>query len=180
MKKITILLSTSLLLASIVSCTKDSARQPGNTIVTPPLPPPVEVKITSSWFSVTLDSITNRSKVYLTGRHEFETNEKYDKLNHIELAYVRIHGQRTAEYKRLPIKYMFPQATAGKWYSFSFSMGQTGFILTISNLSDPNEFPDAAAFEDLRYRYVIISKSLYNSLSIDWNDYAAVAQALNL
>lgn len=180
MKKITILLSTSLLLASIISCTKDTVRQPDNTVVDTPPPPPVEVKIASSWFSVTLDTMINRSKVYLIGRHEFETNEKYDKLNHIELAYVKIPGQRIAEYKKLPLKYMFPQATADKWYSFDFSMSQTGFILTISNLSEPNDCPDASAFEDFKYRYVVIPKSLYNSLSIDWNDYAAVALALNI
>ena len=182
MKKLAIIFSTSLLLASIVSCTKDFVRQPGNIIVTPPPPPPPppEVKIASSWFSVTLDTMIDRSKIYLTGSHEFETNEKYDKLNHVELAYVKIPGQRFVEYKRLPLKYILPQATADKWFSFSFSMNQTEFILTISNVYEPDKCPDAAAFEDFRYRYVVIPKSQYNSLSIDWNDYAAVAQALNI
>ena len=181
MKKITILLSTSLLLASIISCTKESVRQPGNTVVDqPPPPPPPGVKIASSWFSVTLDTVIDRSKVYLTGRHEFETNDNYSKLNHIELAYVKIPGQRIAVCKKLSLKYMFPQATAGKLYSFDFSMSQTGFTLTISNLSAPNDCPDASAFEDFMYRYVVIPKTLFESLSINWDNYAEVALALNL
>ena len=181
MKKITILLSTSLLLASIISCTKGPVRQPDNSVVDPPPPPPpVEVKIASSWFSVTLDTMIDRSKVYLIGRHEFETNEKYSKLNHIELAYVKIPGQRIAVYKRLPLKYMFPLASANKGYSFDFSMSQTEFILTISNLFVPDDCPDASAFEDFMYRYVVIPKTLFESLSINWNNYSEVALALNI
>ena len=180
MKKITILLSTSLLLASILSCTKDPVRDPGNSIVDPPPPPPVEVKIASSWFSVNLDTVIDRSKVYLMGRHEFETNVTYSKSNHVELAYVRIPGQRIAEYKRLPLKYMFRQATADKWHSFDFSMDQAEFILTISNLSEPNNCPDASAFKDFRYRYVVIPKRLFEGLNINWDNYAEVALALTL
>jgi len=181
MKKITFLLSTSLLLASLISCTKETVRQAGNIVVDPPPPPPqAEVKIASSWFSVRLDSMADRSGVYLMGRHDFETNERYDKALHIELAYVNITGQRIPVYRLLPQRLLFPQNTTDKWYSIASSMDPSGFVLKISNVYDPNAYPPAANFADFKYRYVIIPRSLYNSLSIDWNDYSVVAQALNI
>lgn len=181
MKKIAIVACISFLFALISSCTKDEVTSPDNNrVVQPPSPTAKEVKIVSSWFSLSLDSIMDRSNACLIGRHEFETNEPYDRANHVELAYVNIPGQRIAQYKKLPFKYVSPDPGYNKICSLNPSMDQTGFILTISNLSDPNAFPDATSFDGFKYRYIVISKSLYNSFTIDWNDYTAVAQALNI
>ena len=186
MKHITILLAFALLVL-ISSCSKSSVELSsngsvnnqnhtgGNTSI---------VKLASSWFSPTLSIGVDRNSVFLTGRYNFETSERYDRNLHVELGYVMMPGQRISLYSRLPMKltvdYSTIQNTNDKVYSFEFAMDDQGLVLKIKNVSDALSVPNPTYSENFKYRYVVISKTLYESLAIDWDNYQEVAQALNI
>jgi hypothetical protein len=186
MKK-TITLFTIVLTVLISSCSKSSTEHSYNGSANQQNQSSANsstVKLASSWFSPELSTGTDRNSVFLTGRHYFETPERYDKNLHVELGYVMMPGQRVSVYKLLPMRltvdYTTTQNTNDKVYSFEFAMDNQGFILTIKNAYDVFSVPDPIYTENFKYRYIVISKKLYENLAINWDNYIEVAQALNL
>jgi hypothetical protein len=104
----------------------------------------------------------------------------YDRANHIELTYSMTTSGRITEYKRLPMKLFPDQNLQDKMYLFKSSLNERSLIITIQNEYDPQTLPDNSICGEFRFRYVIIPKPLFESLNINWDNYAEVALALNL
>jgi len=186
MKK-TITLFTFVFTVFISSCSKSSTEQSYNGSANQQNQSSANsstVKLASSWFSPSLSIGVDRNSVFLTGRYNFETSERYDKTLHVELGYVMMPGQRISVYRRLPMKltvdYSTAQNTNDKVYSFEFAMDDQGLVLKIKNVNDALSVPNPIYSENFKYRYVVISKALYENLAINWDNYTEVAQALNL
>ena len=184
MKKLTIL-STSILAASlIISCSKESTfsstTPPPATSQVSPSP----IKIVSSWFSPSFSIVDDRSSIYLMAQKDHETTVTYDGGTHVELAYVKMNYQGSVTVKRLPSVLSCPStpAISNRLCEINFGLSNVGCNVTIKN-ADRNVVPSiilANPFPDMQVRYIVISDELFNSLHINWDDYAAVAVALNI
>lgn len=182
MKHITILSAVALLLIFLPSCQKQTLTTNDNIVNDhKPLDNSVaEQTIISSWFPLQLSLTSDRNELLLKGIGYFDRKVEYDKALHVELAYVMIPGQHVSTYKRLPMKlFIKTDATAG-FYAFQFGFEPSGFNLTIKNIDSVNGALNPDMFNDFQYRYIILPLSKYSDLSIDWENYYDVAQALNL
>ena len=185
MKKLTILSTILFSAILIVACSKGTVRQPAvtvNSIINSD--PGPTVKAASNWFSPVFNVVNDRSSIYLVAHQDHETNLSYDGALHMELAYVRLNYQGAILIKRLPAILSEPnsQTNANKIYEINFGLNNAGCTVTIRN-ADRNTIPSiitANPFPDIQVRAIIISKSLFQSLNVNWDDYGAVALALNI
>jgi hypothetical protein len=181
MKKLTILSAIVLFTAAWVSCSKENVNRPPSSTVNNPVVDPVQsVTIISDWVDLELNLVNDRGIMILQGRDEFNTRVEYDKNTHVELAYAFIPGQRNPEYRRLPMKYVPAGAGPDEYASFAYNIDDLGFLLTIRNNGSVTTLPDASAFQDFEYRYIVLPKTKYESLNVNWDDYNQVAIVLNL
>jgi hypothetical protein len=186
MKKLTISSAFLTLAVLIMSCKKqvDIVTQPfAGTEVTNASSNTQTV--ISGWFWLYLNAVSDRGETYLQGIKSFDSRVEYNTNTHIELAYASMPGQRIPVIKRLPMKlkisqFVISQNSQDDIYSFQFSMGNSGFNLSVKNASDPSLAPDPTIIQDFKYRYIIIPRQLYQTLAIDWDNYNEVANALNL
>lgn len=186
MKKLTISSAFLLLAVFVMSCKKQTE------LVTRPFSgtgatttPPTTHTIVSGWFWLYMSTVSDRGESFLQGSKPFDSRVDYDKNTHVELAYVSMPGQRIPVIKQLPMKLKvsevsFLQNSQDDIYSFQFSMGTTGFYLSVKNVNNHSLTPDPTIIQDFEYRYIIIPKQVYNSLNINWDNYNEVANALNL
>ena len=65
-------------------------------------------------------------------------------------------------------------------YSFDFWLDNSGFFVAVKNVNDVTITAHSADIQDFTYRYIVIPKTVFDSLYIDWDNYDEVAQALNL
>jgi hypothetical protein len=98
----------------------------------------------------------------------------------VELAYVSMPGQQARVVSHLPMNLEFSHGTTDQTYGFSFWLDNSGFFLSILNLNNVTVALDPTTTQDFKYRYIIIPRQVYYTLSIDWDNYDEVAQALNL
>ena len=139
-----------------------------------------ERTIISSWFNLSLFPISDRTKFYLEGTEYFKKSVNYDKDYHVELAYVMIPGNGTPVYKRMPMNLTVLADCKTEEFSFRFAIDHIGFSVDVRNLDPTVIAIDPQVSQDFFYRYIVIPRSLFNSLAIDWDNYNEVAQALNL
>ena len=184
MKKLTILSTLTLLAAFLISCTKEATF----SRTTPTSPPsqvvPSTIRIVGSWFSPSFNIMDDRTSIYLVAQKDHETTVTYDGGTHVELAYVKMNHQGSVTIKRLPTILSNPAnpAISNAQCEINFGMTHAGCMVTIKN-ADRNISPSiilANPFPDMQVRYIVISKELFNSLHINWDDYAGVAVALNI
>lgn len=187
MKKIIILAVVASLATVMFSCKKEGipASTPGNFFKQShdirPAPPQF---IVSDWFSLQLRQVSiSPDNNFLFGQYvlSFDLQDNDD----VKLAYVKIPGINISpagtvdaysySYKQLPTKINMTNAGL---HVINFTLGNTSFDLTITN-SDPSVMPDPNDFARFQYRYLVIPKSLYESLNIDWSNYMVVARTLN-
>jgi len=138
---------------------------------------------TSNWFTMSLNLTASggilrlegsdtKNITYATGIPIFE-----------ELVYAAISGSQGVAYRRLPMQYLSQNQEI---FSFDFDvtgggcLGLTIFSLYIENKNNPGFFPDTAEFNGFQYRFIGVPKIDFESLNLNWDDYEAVAQALNL
>lgn len=134
----------------------------------------------SSWFSMSLFPISDRTEFYMQGTKYFNKSVNYDKDYHVELAYVMIPDEGLPVYKLLPMNLALATDKKTEEFSFRFAIDHTGFSLSVRNLDPTVTTIDPRIYQDFFYRYIVIPRSLFNSLSIDWDNYDEVAAALNL
>lgn len=190
MKKIIILAVVAFFATVMFSCKKEGipASAPGNFFKQSPLiqpVPPIMVPfIVSDWFSLQLRPVgAGTDNNFLFGQYVLRAPLKDN--DDVKLAYVKIPGINISpagttdaysySYKQLPTKI---NTTSGELHVISFTFSNTSFDLIITH-SDPSVMPDANDFARFQYRYLVIQKSLYQSLNIDWSDYETVAKTLN-
>jgi hypothetical protein len=143
-------------------------------------PAVIERTIISSWFNLSLFPISDRTEFYLEGTEYFNKSVDYDKDYHVELAYIMIPGDRAPVYKRLPMNFTVLADCKTEEFSFRFAIDHIGFSLNVRNLDPTVITIDPHISQDFFYRYIVIPRSLFNSLAINWDNYDEVAQALNL
>ena len=183
MKKLTISSGFVMLAVFVISCKKqaDLVTRPftGTTITTAPTD---TITIVSDWFSLSFNQVADldMGEVYLQGGEPFSNYVYYDRNIHVELAYVFMPGQQGPVISHLPMKLDLSPGAPNQLYGFSFWMDNSGFFLSILNLNDVTVAPDPTIIQDFKFRYIIIPRQVYHSLTIDWNNYDEVAQALNL
>jgi hypothetical protein len=136
--------------------------------------------IVSSWFDLSLFPISDKTEFYLEGTEYFNKTVEYDKDYHVELAYVMIQGEGAPVYKRLPMNLTVLADCKSEEFSFRFAIDHIGFSLNVRNLDPTVITIDPHISRDFFYRYIVIPRSLFSSLAIDWDNYDEVAQALNL
>ncbi|HET6766058.1 MAG TPA: hypothetical protein VFH08_01620 [Chitinophagaceae bacterium] len=136
--------------------------------------------IISSWFSMPLFPISDRTEFYLEGTKYFNKPVVYDKDYHVELAYAMIGGEGLPVYKFLPMNLDFVTDKKTEEFSFRFAIDHLGFSLSVRSLDPAVITIDPRIYQDFFYRYIVIPRSLFNSLSIDWDNYDEVAAAFNL
>ena len=153
----------------------------GNNSVTKNSSPPVtEQTIISSWFNLSLFPISDRTEFYLEGTEYFSKTLDYDEDYHVELAFIMIPDEEAPVYKRLPVNLALVTDRKTEEFSFRFAIDHTGFSLSVRNLDTVPITIDQRISQDFFYRYIVIPRSLFNSLAIDWDNYDEVAAALNL
>ena len=181
MKKLTILFTFFLTAVLIMSCSKESSLTGTVPPNPPPPPPPPPVKIASSWFSPVFTIANDRSSIYLMAYRDHENSATYDKATHVELAFAKLNYRRLTIIKRLPVMLSASQQNLNDLCEINFALDNTGCIVTIKN-ADRNALPvlHSNPFPDLQIRYVIIPRTLFESLNVNWDDYAAAALALNI
>lgn len=180
MKKLTSFSAIILLAVIHVSCSKSSPIiESGNVITSAGLgATQSQVKIASSWFSPAFTIVNDRSSIYLSADCEAATALNYERVTHIELGYAKLTYQGSSVFKRLPQHLSY---TASNVCEINFSLTTTKCIVTLRE-EPRNSVPVILSnpFPDLRIRYIVISRALFESLSINWDDYNAVATALNI
>ena len=143
-------------------------------------PTVTEQTMISSWFSVSLFPISDRTEFYLEGTEYFSKTLDYDEDYHVELAFIMIPDEEAPVYKRLPVNLALVTDRKTEEFSFRFAIDHTGFSLSVRNLDTVPITIDQRISQDFFYRYIVIPRSLFNSLAIDWDNYDEVAKALNL
>ena len=139
-----------------------------------------EQTIISSWFSMSLFPISDRTEFYLEGTAYFNKSVNYDKGHHVELAYVMMPTEAGPVYKPVPVNLALVTGRKSEEFSFRFAIDHSGFNLSVRNLDPAVITIDPRICKDFFYRYIVIPSSLFYSLSIDWDNYDEVAAALNL
>lgn len=182
MKKLTISSAILLLAVFVMSCKKQAelVTRPFTT-TTVATAPPDTTTIVSDWFSLSFDQVSgDMGDVYLQSMKPFTTHGVYNRSIHVELAYVSMPGQQDPVISHLPMNLELSQGTSNQTYGFGFWLDNSGFFLSIQNLNDVSLAADPTSIQDFKYRYIIIPRQVYHSLSIDWDNYTEVAAALNL
>lgn len=184
MKKLSLIPGLFLTTVILISCSKESATL--ETALVPPPPPPSQwqtqqIKIASSWFYPVFSIVNERNAVFLKAHQTYETPLTYNKSTHVELGFVKLNYQGTSVARRLPVIFSCSQIIANELCEINFGVGDTGCDVTIRN-ADRNLPPVITTnpFPDMQIRYIVIPKTLFESLGIDWDDYAAVMQALSI
>jgi hypothetical protein len=139
-----------------------------------------EQTIISSWFRMSLFPISDRTEFYLRGTQYFKKTVDYDKDYHVELAYVMMPDGGSPVYKFLPMNLPLVTDKKTEEFSFRFAIDHNGFSMSVRNLDPAVTSIDPSIYQGFLYRYIVIPTSLFNSLSIDWDNYDEVAAALNL
>ena len=139
-----------------------------------------EKTIVSSWFSMSLFPISDRTEFYLEGTEYFNKTVDYDKDDHVELAYVMIPNEGVPVYKPVPMNLALETDRKTEKFSFCFVIDHIGFSLRVRNLDPAVITIDPRICQDFFYRYIVIPRSLFNRFAIDWDNYDEVAAALNL
>ena len=185
MKKLTTPFAFFLAAMSMISCTKESS-----LVGTPPPPSsttqtaPNNAKMISSWFSPAFNLVNDRNSIYLMAQKDHETRIDFTDATHIKLAFAKLNYHGSPTYKRLSVTLSASQSNAGNatdLCEIDFGLNATACLVTIKEANrNSSAVLLSNPFADLQIRYIVIPRSLYESLNINWDDYTAVAPALGI
>ena len=182
MKKLTILSALVMLAMIMLSCSKESVTtQRASVSFTQQSTSSAEIKFASPWFLPQFKIVSDRSSTFLMARQDHGSSLSYDQATHVALAYIKFNYNRMQLTKRLPVVQSSLNLAPNESVEINFGADQSGCEVTLKN-ADRN-YPNVIVenpLPDMQVRYIIITKNKFESLNIDWNDYTAVAQALNI
>jgi hypothetical protein len=140
--------------------------------------PSVRVPFTlSDWFSVNLTLNRDGSLWASYGLKKPLPNTDQAE---VKLAYVRRNSPGGSlegfSYSRLP---EIVNTSNGQLAEMTFELSTNLFEIFIRPIGIIPTFLDPDEFKDCEYRYIVISKTDYDNLNIDWNNYKVVASVLN-
>jgi hypothetical protein len=175
MKKKSFFTALVALSAILFSCTKEAVNlnsSPG--ITTPAILP--QVRIVSDWVSLSFSGLIFNNAPALQGKFSISSPVRYEYNDHVQLAYARRKGRESYIFYKLPATI---NTTEGN-IQLQFTLDYTSFTINIWNSSSSFQQPDAQQFERMEFRYIVISRSTYQAININWDIYSEVAAALNL
>ena len=173
MKKIIISALVVFFAATLFSCQKEALQQPVSQ--------PAKISATTSqWLGLSFTEVwttpTTRNLVFQSADHIINPAISYNPTTDVSLAYAKIAGNNNNSYYRIPGVI----STSTQNLDLAFSLTPASFNVSISNAGNHSLMPDATLFTSYRFRYIVILRTTYESLNIDWNNYYAVAAALNI
>ena len=173
MKKIIISALVVFFAATLFSCQKEALQQP----VTQPT---IINATVSQWLGLSFREVwstpTTRNFVFQSADHVVDPAISYNPVTDVALAYAKIPGNNNNLYYRIPGVI----STSTQNLDLDFSLTPASFNVSIWNAGNHSLMPDAALFPSYRFRYIVILRTTYERLNIDWNNYYAVAAALNI
>jgi len=168
MKKMTL---SILAVTAIVflSCSKDSgviteSKAPEKKISAP-------VTKISGWLSMNFVPGFKYNAQGLEGTYYFNPSSIYDEQETTRLAFIRTADARTA----LPANVLID----GDNLSISYLLTYDSFTIMVNNANEVG-VPDANKLTSCQFRYIVVPNSVINAHDIDWTNYSAVAQALEI
>ena len=193
MKKFITFSLVVLLTIILFSCKKESLTKPvtaantvsssvsnnGGSIVTdPPVSTPY---ILSNWFSMQMLPVNlGQGNNYLSGQVIF--NNQLPDNDDVKLAFIKsaaINDVNSFTVRQLPIDVHTNTGNVHLWFNLrAYDSGSTAFALYAEN-ENQNIMPDPRDFIYNHYRYLVVPKTTYLTLQVDWTNYQAVAIALN-
>jgi len=188
MKKVTTFTAIGFLAIVFVSCSKTSSNETrqGLSVSSLSASGPKEINVISNWMSPNsfLVNTDRLGRYSITGSclYSGSTQINYDEATHIELAYARIQGRGTPNmYKKLAFGVSAEANGVTAHVLVDYSVDPDGLKIYFKDAAYAflSCAVDQTIFESWEYRYIILTKSKYQSLNIDWSDLSAVAAALN-
>ncbi len=166
--------------ATLFSCQKEALQESTIPATTSPTTITSLVKsISSDWLNLPFNEVWPSSTprfVFQLAEHTINPAITYNPVTDEALAYVKIQGSNNNNYYRIP----GVVSTSTQNLDMNFWMGPASFSISIYNADDHTLMPVATPFQNYRFRYIVISKTTYQSLNINWNNYYEVAAALNI
>ena len=188
MKKVTVFTAIAFLAISFVACSKTSSNETSQalSISSVSAPAPKEINVVSNWispnsFSVNVDRV-GRYSIVGSCLYSGSTQVGYDEATHVELAYARVQRHGTAYvYKKLPFGVRAEVNGVATHVLVDYSFDPDGLRIYFKNAEYAflSCTVDQSISDGWEYRYVIIPKTKYQSMHVDWEDLAAVASVLN-
>jgi hypothetical protein len=188
MKKVTIFTAIGFLAILFVSCSKTSSDETSQGLSTSSLSTsgPKEINVVSNWmspnsFAVNVDRLGGYS-IIGSWLNSGSAQINYDEGTHVELAYARIqaHGRPTV-YKKLAFGVRAEANGVAAHVLVDYSVDPDGLKIYFKEAAYGFLAcaVDQSILEGWEYRYIIIPKTKYQSMQVDWDDLVAVAAALN-
>lgn len=183
MKKLTTSFTTLLAVISMISCTKESSvlntsTPPSSTTIQTA---PNNAKMISSWFSPAFNLVNDRNSIYLMAQKDHETRIDFTDATHVKLGFAKLNYLGSQVYKPLSVTLSASQSNPRELCEINFGLNTTTCTVTIKEANrNSSSVLLTNPFADLQIRYIVIPRSLYESLNVNWDDYTAVALALSI
>lgn len=182
MKQFLRLLALACMTVFFFACNKSSVSAPARSTtsasVSSQQPAGIVKKIISSWDTLTnyYLNIDRNGNTSIMGEHYYDgaTQPIYDKSSHTELMYARIpQAGGTYEYRKL-IHNMTNRVL------IKYTVDTDAFRIYLSNAAYAQLYDSYTQIvsDNWQFRYVVIPKTQFESMSVDWNEYLLVAAAL--
>ena len=146
--------------------------------------PSAEINVISSdWLRLSFNEVwstpTTRNIVFQLANHAISPAISYNTVTDTALTYVKVPGSTVSNYYLVPG--LVNTATTGTQPLYiKFELNPVSFDVSVWNAVDASQMPDAGPLQSYRFRYIVIAKTTFASLNINWSNYYVVAQALNL
>ena len=183
MKKLTTPFTILLAVISMISCTKESSvlntstPASSSTIQTAPN----NAKMISSWFSPAFKLVNDRNSIFLMAQKDHESRIDFTDATHVKLGFAKLNYLGSMVFKRLSLTLSASQSNPRELCEINFGLSTTTCTITIKEASrNSSGVLLTNPFADLQIRYIVIPRSLYESLNANWDDYASVALALGI
>jgi len=136
--------------------------------------------IISNWFSLQLKLVNTPAETYLKGSQLVEDFTNNERDNFVALVYVWIPGDQFPAVRSLPAKLEPLTQSPDAAFCFRYVIDQGVFKLTVKN-PDPSLMNSelCKTLEEFRYRCILVPRTVYQTINIDWSNYEAAALALN-
>ena len=161
----------------IISCTKSKITNDGPFPVHPPVAP--NRSLASNWLSMPFSQMYfDDGTIYLQADSivdRVSNVQNFQRDNYVAFLYIKMEVAGQPTYSSVP----FTIADNNENITIGYSLDEGILSIRIYNNSTSGQLLSADRFQDWQFRLVMVSAYDYQNHQIDWNDYAAVENALN-
>jgi len=152
-----------------------SAFRTGSPAIGQPQTPPVTQEIlTGEWASVRFSANSVNGMNFLRATYLLSNALPPAYSDAVKIIYARMENGNGFSYLLLPIQY---RTVYGDLH-FRAEMTDEKIDITI-HYENYFPMPGLRPFTGYQYRYLVVPRSIYQTLSVNWYDYTAVAASLN-